>query len=99
MLKTYLYIPEHLQKKISHTAKNQNKSKAEVIRQAIQKGLEAAEPASNGAEALLKIAELARKHNIKGPRDASINHDYYLWGGKKRNPKIKLWLLLLTRMD
>lgn len=89
MLRTYLYIPEHLQEKINHTAKDQNKSKAEVIRQAIQKGLEADEPKGSGAEVLLKLAELAKKQQLRGPRDLSVNHDYYLWGGKKRNPRIK----------
>lgn len=90
MLRTYLYIPEHLREKIESTAKNQNKSKAEVTRQAIQRGLEEVEPSRSGAEVLLKLAELAKKHKVRGPRDLSINHDYYLWGGKKRNPKIKL---------
>lgn len=89
MLKTYLYIPENLEEKITLAAKTQNKSKAEVIRQAIQKGLETIERGS-GAEVLLKIAALAKKHHVKGPRDLSINHDYYLWGGRKKNPAVKL---------
>jgi len=85
MLKTYLYIPDHLQIKINQTAKRQGKSKAEVMRQALQNGLEAVEAQKSGAEALLKIAEFAKKHKIKGPRDLSVNHDYYLWGGKKKS--------------
>lgn len=89
MLRTYLYIPEHLQEKINYTARSQNKSKAEVIRQAIHKGLEATEPKSGGAEVLLKLAELAKKQGVKGPRDASVNHDYYLWGLPKKNSRTK----------
>lgn len=90
MLKTYLYIPEYLEKKIRITAKAQNKSKAEVMRQALQEGLNVAEKQSKGgAEVLLKIAELAEKNKVRGPRDASVNHDYYLWGLPKRNRKIK----------
>lgn len=88
MLKTYLYIPDHLEEQIKRTAKIERKSKAEVMRQALEKGLEKQAP-NSGAEVLLKIAELAKKYNVKGPRDLSINHDYYLWGGKKKNPHIK----------
>lgn len=40
MLKTYLYIPDDLNKKIEKTSKLNGKSKAEVIRTALEKGLE-----------------------------------------------------------
>lgn len=40
MLKTYLYIPEQLNRKIEQTSKLNGKSKAEVIRAAIEEGLE-----------------------------------------------------------
>lgn len=90
MLKTYLYIPEQLEEKLKLTAKTQRKSKAEVMRQALQEGISVIEKQqAGGAEVLLKIAELAKKHHVKGPRDLSINHDYYLWGGKKKNPRIR----------
>ena len=39
MLKTYLYIPEELNLRITSTAKTQAKSKAEVMRQAMEKGI------------------------------------------------------------
>lgn len=85
MLRTYLYIPEHLEKKITHKAKEEKKSKAEVIRQTLEVGFESLEKQKpGGAEVLLQLAEIARKYNIKGPEDLSENHDYYLWGGKKR---------------
>ncbi|MBI2596344.1 hypothetical protein HYW46_06445 [Candidatus Daviesbacteria bacterium] len=90
MLKTYLYIPDDLDQKISLAAKAQKTSKAEVIRNALKAGFGVMEKQKpGGAEVLLKLAEFAKKHNIKGPRDASSNHDYYLWGLPKRNPKIK----------
>lgn len=85
MLKTYLYIPDYLDKKIKQVVDIQKDSKAEVMRQALQKGLEILAPKEGGAEALLKIAEIGRKYKVKGPKDLSINHDYYLWGGKKRS--------------
>lgn len=90
MLKTYLYIPEHLNKKIDYTAKAQNRSKAEVIRQTLDVGFDALEKQkSGGAEVLLKLAEFAKKQKIKGPKDGSTNHDYYLWGLPKKNPNLK----------
>lgn len=40
MLKTYLYLPDQLNKKIEKASKLNGKSKAEVIRTALEKGLE-----------------------------------------------------------
>lgn len=88
MLKTYLYIPEHLEEKITQAARRQKTSKAAVIRQALEKGLEEKKGYA-GAEALLELVEFAKKHKVKGPRDLSVNHDYYVWGMPKKNPRIK----------
>ena len=91
MLKTYLYIPEPLEEKINLTAKTLKVSKAEIIRKALELGFESLEnQKSSGAEILLKLSDVAKKYNVKGPRDASVNHDYYLWGLPKKNQKIKL---------
>lgn len=90
MLKTYLYIPDDLNEKISRVAEAQKKSKAEVIRQAIDKGIDTEEQRENaGVELLFKLAELGKKNKIKSPRDASTNLDYYLWGLPKKDTKIK----------
>ncbi|OGK23610.1 hypothetical protein A3D76_01370 [Candidatus Roizmanbacteria bacterium RIFCSPHIGHO2_02_FULL_37_9b] len=90
MLKTYLYIPEQLEEKIIYTAKTQKKSKAEILRTAIQEGLNVIEKQkTGGAEVLLKLAKMAKNSKLKGPRDGSINHDYYLWGLPKKNSRIK----------
>jgi predicted DNA-binding protein len=84
MLKTYLYIPEQLDKKIKTTAETQNKSKAEVIRQALEKGINTvAQQGTVSAQALLKIAEVGEKYKPKGPKDLSANLDKYLWGLKQ----------------
>lgn len=80
MLKTYLYIPEHLNKKIDYTAKTQNKSKAEIIRQALENGIGTVQQQGTAsAEVLLKIAELGKKNNVRGPKDSSTRMDEYLW--------------------
>lgn len=84
MLKTYLYIPEHLEDKIIQTAQSQNKSKAEVIRQALEKGITAiSQQGAVSAQALLRIAEVGEKYQPKGPKDLSANLDQYLWGMEK----------------
>lgn len=85
MLKTYLYIPDELNKEIVQLASTQKKSKAAVLRAVITKGIEATKKErASGAEWLLKLAEMAKKYDVKGPKDLSINHDYYLYGGKKK---------------
>jgi predicted DNA-binding protein len=81
MLKTYLYIPEILEQKIKLTAQNQNKSKAEIIRLALEKGITAvAQQGTASAEVLLKIAELGKQHKLQGPTNSSIQIDNLLWG-------------------
>lgn len=80
MLRTYLYIPERLQEKINHTARNQNKSKAEVIRQALEKGItQVSQQGTASAKVLLKLAELGKQQDLRGPRDSSVKIDEYLW--------------------
>lgn len=89
MLKTYLYIPEELNREIKQIAKSQKRSKAGVLREAIKDGVRLLkQQASGGADVLLKLAEVAEKSGVKGPKDGSVNHDYYLWGFPKRNSRI-----------
>ena len=81
MLKTYLYIPEPLYKKINLTAKAQNKSKAEVIRQALEKGINAViQQGTASAQILMKLADLGSQFRLRGPRDSSVRMDELLWG-------------------
>ncbi|MBI2641918.1 hypothetical protein HYW87_05020 [Candidatus Roizmanbacteria bacterium] len=88
MLKTYLYIPEYIAKEVKNLAENERKSKAEILRSALEQGISVLKRKRyGGAEALLKIVELGKKYKVKGPRDASINHDYYLWGLPKKKQK------------
>jgi len=80
MLKTYLYIPEQLEQKINVTAKTKNKSKAEVIRQALEKGITyVAQQGTASAQILLKLAELGKRNKLQGPKDSSVKIDDLLW--------------------
>lgn len=80
MLKTYLYIPDDLNERISRAANAQKKSKAEVIRKALEKGIGKDEPGKNaGVELLFQLEQLGKKLKLKGPKDLSKNMDKYLW--------------------
>lgn len=87
MLRINIYIPEELNKRLELISISQQKAKAAIIREALEKGLQSAQSSDHSAQALLEIARLAEQlpndHNT--PRDLSVNHDYYLWGGKKKD--------------
>ena len=81
MLKTYLYLPEELNSRIIHLASTHQKSKAEMIRRALEIGVTAvARQKHSSADAMLKIAELGKKYKLHGPKDGSVKMDEYLWG-------------------
>ncbi|MDP3724586.1 MAG: ribbon-helix-helix protein, CopG family [bacterium] len=80
MLKTYLYIPSDLHEDIKRTARREKQSRAEVIRRALQYGLQTMHLQQNDSgEILLKIAALGDRYQLKGPRDASASVDRLLW--------------------
>ncbi len=80
MQRTHIYLPEDLNREIDQTAKVKQVSKSEIIREALQRGLKAAHPQkSHSAQALLRLAKMAKKIKGTGPRDLSINHDFYTW--------------------
>lgn len=80
MLKTYLYIPELLEKKINTAAKTQGRSKADIIREALEKGITSvAQQGTASAEVLLKLADLGKQYKLRGTHD-STKMDEILWG-------------------
>lgn len=81
MLKTYLYLPEDLKNQIIYIADSQNKSRAEIIRRALKKGIVSIQgERKSSAEFLLKLAEIGKNHKFKGPKDGSQRIDELLWG-------------------
>lgn len=90
MLRTYIYLPEELDYKIKQAAKTQKKSKAEVIRGVLEEGLSTLK-STNDAQTLLNLATNIQKllGDEKLPKDLSVNHDYYLWGGEMKTLKTK----------
>ena len=80
MLKTYLYVPEELDKEVGAIAKTRKQSKAEVIRTALRQGIDQMKKSGPGsAEILLRIANLGKKNKVVGPKDSSVKLDEYLW--------------------
>lgn len=80
MLKSYLYLPGELDEAIRRTALAEKKSKAEILRAAIRRGLEQLqEERSASVHAMLKIATIGQSHTLKGPKDASVRMDELLW--------------------
>ncbi len=91
MQRTHVYLPDELITEIEFTAKIQHKKKAEVIRTALEQGIKAIRPRrSSSTKALLEIAKEAKKFAGHGPKDLSINHDHYTWGGPKRDPNAEV---------
>ena len=81
-----MYIPEETRKRVALAAKAKSQAEAEVIRAALDEGLNIIHPQSSSAQALLAMAKLAEKIPTRGavPSDAIENMDYYTWGGSKR---------------
>ncbi|AKM79072.1 MAG: hypothetical protein UX85_C0003G0132 [Candidatus Beckwithbacteria bacterium GW2011_GWB1_47_15] len=80
MLKTYLYVPDELNREVEALATAGKTSKAAVIRSALDAGVKMLKRKKTGSvEVLNRIAEIGRKYNLKGPKDASAKMNEYLW--------------------
>jgi len=77
MIRTQIYLPKELYQNLNLTAKKENKTKAQVIREALNEGLK--KKRGNAAGALLELAQLGKKLKLKGPKDLSQNIDKYLY--------------------
>ena len=86
MQRISVYIQEDTRKRINLVARVKSKPEAEIIRDALDEGLDIVYPRSSSAQALLDLAKMAEKIPTKGkvPKDAVKNMDYYTWGGEKR---------------
>lgn len=78
MIRTQIYLPENLYREIGLIARKEKKAKSQIIREALEKDVN--KRRGSVGEALLKLAELGKKLNLRGPKDLSINHDKYLYG-------------------
>ncbi len=86
MQRFYIYITDEQQKTIEQKARIANKPKAEVVREALDKGLaNNKNSGSVSAQALLEFAKQAEAIPTVGqiPDDFIKNMDFYTWGGEK----------------
>lgn len=85
MQRISVHVPDETRRKIRFEARAKSVTEADVVRRALEENLKNVHPKTS-AQALLDLARLARQlpSNPKAPRDASINHDYYAWGGEKK---------------
>ena len=80
MLKTFVYIPDHINEQLIAFAKHKKTSKADIIRTALDLGMKKMKKDMNTNDyAFPKLWEIAKKYRLKGPTDLSTNHDDYLW--------------------
>ena len=69
-------IPERLRARIKRRAKDTQHNESEVLRAALEQGIEVIDPQPHGLDMLASIGA----HG--GPTDLALNHDEYLYGDK-----------------
>lgn len=82
MLRTNVYLTEEQERELNRRATIAGKAKAKVLREVIDKGLQATQSQkSTSTTAFMKLAEIAQAFKGKGnaPRDLSTNLDKYIW--------------------
>ena len=85
--RTQVYFPEDLYSKISKRAKQESKSSAQIIREAVVEYLEKKKEQELDWEndPIFKLVGIAKS----GVADLSVNHDHYLYGMPKKSPPAK----------
>lgn len=86
MIRTHVYLTEEQAQTIKRRAQQEQKPKAEVIRELLDSGLVAHSTTGrrkSTGETLLELATLGEKLGLKGPADLSTNLDDYLYGDKE----------------
>lgn len=85
MRRTQLNLDERTYYQLVSYARKQKSSISEAARTLISKRIE--EEIKDAGNALLELAKLGEKLKAKGPKDLSINHDYYLYVEPYLTPK------------
>jgi hypothetical protein len=80
MIRTQVYLTEEQYRAVQLTAKLEGKKAAEVIREAVTTGLQANQRPTSTGDALLGLAALGRKLNLRAEPEFSSKIDDYLYG-------------------
>ena len=81
--RTQVYFPKELYRRIEKKAKNESKSSAAVIREAVERYLEQEREIDWENDPIFKLAGLG----ASGLCNLAVNHDTYLYGGKGKKNK------------
>lgn len=80
MIATTMYFPNDLYKKIGQVAKQENKPKAQVVRELVKDCLKDKIGQKGNAKAVFEgLTKLQKLVPDEGPRDLAKNHDLYTW--------------------
>ena len=84
MIRTMVYLTEEQARDIKLKAQREQRPKAEVIRELISAGQKASprQGRESTGEALLRLAKLGEKLQVKAPADLSSRVDDYLYDEK-----------------
>ena len=82
MIRTQVFLTEEQAREIKLQATREKKHEAEVIRELLSQGLHASRSRSGETtgDALLRLAKLGEKLQVKAPADVSLRIDDYLYG-------------------
>ena len=86
MQRISVHISEAAKKRVDIAANAKSKTEAEIIREALDEGLNIIYPLQTSAQALEDFSNMIEKIPTEGkiPDDFIRNLDYYTWGGEKR---------------
>lgn len=82
MIRTQVFLTEEQYRRVQLTAKKEQRPASEVIREALEKGLQTKQGAKTAGDALLGLAALGKKLNFRAEPDFSAKIDDYLYGDK-----------------
>lgn len=77
MIRTQVYLPKTLYQEVRLVAQAEKKAMAAIIRELLGQGIAQKKKRRSAREALLDLAKLGKRLNLKGPKDLSVNHDKY----------------------
>lgn len=82
MQRVSVHISDETRQRIDLAAKAKSKVESEVIREAIDVGLNIIYPKFSSTKGLIKLANMAEKlpSKLNAPRNVSEKHDQYAWG-------------------
>ena len=84
MIRTQVYLDDHQMPVIKVVAKSRKKSEAQVLREAVERGLiEMKKEEGGNAQALLGLAELGKRLKSRAEADFSAKIDDYLYGDEQ----------------